>query len=197
MVKVSRERKAVQHTLISYRSALPVHFIEKIKCTLQVQAAMEQQRKMLGTTAAFASSGAIASQPTRMYSTTTLPNPASTERFTGPIDVIKQTVKVQGITGMWKGFGVSLVYRTSFAVSRNRLVWQKWTDRSHFLGHVWRQVTASHIISLQPLTNRHRLRAIQQDVPKTERHTLRAVPECVQLSGRRSREQPVLAKCPA
>ncbi|KAI5450538.1 hypothetical protein NCC49_002993 [Naganishia albida] len=82
-----------------WSNALPAHFIEKIKCTLQVQAAMEQQRKMLGTTAAFASSGVIASQPTRMYSTTTLPNPASIERFTGPIDVIKQTVNVQGITG--------------------------------------------------------------------------------------------------
>jgi hypothetical protein len=72
---------------------------------------------MLGTTAALASSGAIASQRSRMYSTAALPNTSSMERFTGPIDVIKQTVKIQGITGMWRGFGVSLVYRTSFAVS--------------------------------------------------------------------------------
>jgi hypothetical protein len=76
---------------------------------------------MLGSTAALASSGGIASQPIRMYSTTTLPSSANMERFTGPIDVIKQTVKIQGITGMWKGFGVSIVYRTSFAVSIVRL----------------------------------------------------------------------------
>lgn len=78
---------------------------------------MEQQLKALGTTAAVASSHLIDAQRTRTYSTTTLPSTASIERFSGPIDVIKQTVKIQGITGMWKGFGVSLVYRTSFAVS--------------------------------------------------------------------------------
>lgn len=140
-------------------SALPAHFIEKIKCSLQVQAALEQQLSMLGATAALASSGAIASQRSRMYSTAVLPNTTSMERFTGPIDVIKQTVKIQGITGMWKGFGVSLVYRTSFAVScvtclyDDRLL----TRLALHLGHVRRQVTAIIIFLSKPLISRRQV----------------------------------------
>ena len=53
----------------------------------------------------------------RSYSTVAIPSAVAMERFTGPLDVIKQTVQVQGVTGMWRGFGVSLVYRSSFAVS--------------------------------------------------------------------------------
>lgn len=99
-------------------SALPAHFIEKIKCSLQVQAARDSQARPAGATA-----GRITDvRQLRAYSTVAIPTPVVMERFTGPIDVIKQTVQIQGITGMWKGFGVSLVYRTSFAVSIFRVL---------------------------------------------------------------------------
>ncbi|KAL1411994.1 hypothetical protein Q8F55_002989 [Vanrija albida] len=45
-----------------------------------------------------------------------LVQPEGTPRqFTGPIDVVKQTVQAQGITGMWRGLGSSFMYRSSFA----------------------------------------------------------------------------------
>jgi solute carrier family 25 carnitine/acylcarnitine transporter 20/29 len=37
------------------------------------------------------------------------------KQFSGPIDVVRQTVQMQGITGMWKGVGASFIYRTCFA----------------------------------------------------------------------------------
>jgi hypothetical protein len=42
--------------------------------------------------------------------------PPTRDRFTGPIDVIRQTVRAQGVTGLGKGLGISFIYRTSFAV---------------------------------------------------------------------------------
>jgi hypothetical protein len=40
---------------------------------------------------------------------------ALSRQFAGPIDVIRQTVNGQGITGMWKGVGASFIYRSCFA----------------------------------------------------------------------------------
>ncbi|WRT63653.1 uncharacterized protein IL334_000576 [Kwoniella shivajii] len=37
------------------------------------------------------------------------------KQFTGPIDVVRQTVAQQGATGMWKGLGASFIYRSCFA----------------------------------------------------------------------------------
>jgi solute carrier family 25 carnitine/acylcarnitine transporter 20/29 len=37
------------------------------------------------------------------------------KQFKGPIDVVRQTVNGQGITGMWKGVGASFLYRSCFA----------------------------------------------------------------------------------
>lgn len=37
------------------------------------------------------------------------------KQFAGPIDVVRQTVQGQGITGMWKGVGASFIYRSCFA----------------------------------------------------------------------------------
>lgn len=58
---------------------------------------------------------------TRNYSTTNAlhqaPKQLFRERYTGPINVVQQTVKVQGLKGMWKGFGATLWFRSSFAVS--------------------------------------------------------------------------------
>ena len=35
------------------------------------------------------------------------------KQFTGPIDVVKQTVKEQGITGPFRGLPASFIYRSS------------------------------------------------------------------------------------
>lgn len=44
-----------------------------------------------------------------------LVRPANIPReFSGPIDVVKQTIQVQGVTGMFKGLGASFMYRSSF-----------------------------------------------------------------------------------
>lgn len=37
------------------------------------------------------------------------------KQYSGPIDVIRQTVKAQGITGMWRGLPASFMYRSCFA----------------------------------------------------------------------------------
>lgn len=37
------------------------------------------------------------------------------KQFAGPIDVVRQTIHGQGITGMWKGVGASFIYRSCFA----------------------------------------------------------------------------------
>lgn len=37
------------------------------------------------------------------------------KQFAGPIDVIRQTVQGQGLSGMWKGVGASFIYRSCFA----------------------------------------------------------------------------------
>ncbi|GHJ89277.1 hypothetical protein NliqN6_5679 [Naganishia liquefaciens] len=93
-----------------WSNALPAHFIEKIKCTLQVQAARDSQVGVAPSPSKVADVRQL-----RAYSTVAIPSSVAMERFTGPFDVIKQTVQVQGVTGMWRGFGVSLVYRSSFA----------------------------------------------------------------------------------
>ncbi|WVO14819.1 hypothetical protein L204_102458 [Cryptococcus depauperatus] len=36
-------------------------------------------------------------------------------QFSGPIDVIRQTVRQQGVTGMWRGLEASFIYRSCFA----------------------------------------------------------------------------------
>jgi hypothetical protein len=38
------------------------------------------------------------------------------ETFKNPVDVVRQTVAIQGPLGMWRGFGATLAFRTSFAV---------------------------------------------------------------------------------
>jgi hypothetical protein len=38
------------------------------------------------------------------------------ETFKNPVDVVRQTVAIQGPLGMWRGFGATLTFRTSFAV---------------------------------------------------------------------------------
>jgi hypothetical protein len=40
---------------------------------------------------------------------------ALSRQFAGPIDVVRQTINGQGITGMWKGVGASFIYRSCFA----------------------------------------------------------------------------------
>nr|XP_018266621.1 solute carrier family 25 (mitochondrial carnitine/acylcarnitine transporter), member 20/29 [Kwoniella dejecticola CBS 10117]OBR88779.1 solute carrier family 25 (mitochondrial carnitine/acylcarnitine transporter), member 20/29 [Kwoniella dejecticola CBS 10117] len=37
------------------------------------------------------------------------------KQFSGPFDVVRQTVAEQGITGMWRGLGASFIYRSCFA----------------------------------------------------------------------------------
>lgn len=37
------------------------------------------------------------------------------KQFSGPIDVVRQTIQTQGVSGMWKGVGASFIYRTCFA----------------------------------------------------------------------------------
>jgi solute carrier family 25 carnitine/acylcarnitine transporter 20/29 len=39
----------------------------------------------------------------------------ASRQFAGPVDVVRQTVNGQGITGMWKGVGASFIYRSCFA----------------------------------------------------------------------------------
>jgi hypothetical protein len=34
------------------------------------------------------------------------------KQFSGPFDVVRQTVQAQGFTGMWKGLGSSFIYRS-------------------------------------------------------------------------------------
>jgi solute carrier family 25 carnitine/acylcarnitine transporter 20/29 len=36
------------------------------------------------------------------------------KEFSGPIDVVRKTVKAQGVQGMFKGLGASFMYRSSF-----------------------------------------------------------------------------------
>ncbi|OXH60572.1 solute carrier family 25 (mitochondrial carnitine/acylcarnitine transporter), member 20/29 [Cryptococcus neoformans] len=36
-------------------------------------------------------------------------------QFSGPIEVVRQTVTEQGVTGMWRGLGASFIYRSCFA----------------------------------------------------------------------------------
>ncbi|WVR03461.1 hypothetical protein IAU60_000452 [Kwoniella sp. DSM 27419] len=38
------------------------------------------------------------------------------KQFKGPLDVAKQTIATQGVTGMWRGLGASFMYRTCFGV---------------------------------------------------------------------------------
>ncbi|KAK4688027.1 hypothetical protein P7C73_g2087, partial [Tremellales sp. Uapishka_1] len=45
----------------------------------------------------------------------TIRPPNTPKQFSGPIDVIKQTYRGQGPTGMWKGLGSSFIYRSCFA----------------------------------------------------------------------------------
>jgi hypothetical protein len=147
------------------RSALPAHFIEKIKCSLQVQAARDSQAKPTGTTP-----GRITDvRQMRAYSTVTIPTAVAMERFTGPIDVIKQTVQIQGVTGMWKGFGVSLVYRTSFAVSTSRL-WASLSRADTYLlpGHVRRQVVMAYRRT-RILTVQHQASSCSAECSKSSR----------------------------
>ncbi|WWC97124.1 hypothetical protein V866_004002 [Kwoniella sp. B9012] len=37
------------------------------------------------------------------------------KQFSGPFDVVRQTVAEHGITGMWRGLGASFIYRSCFA----------------------------------------------------------------------------------
>ncbi|OCF36090.1 solute carrier family 25 (mitochondrial carnitine/acylcarnitine transporter), member 20/29 [Kwoniella heveanensis BCC8398] len=37
------------------------------------------------------------------------------KQFSGPIDVVRQTVAEHGVTGMWRGLGASFIYRSCFA----------------------------------------------------------------------------------
>ncbi|WWC66895.1 uncharacterized protein I206_100802 [Kwoniella pini CBS 10737] len=37
------------------------------------------------------------------------------KQFSGPVDVVRQTIAEQGVTGMWKGLGASFIYRSCFA----------------------------------------------------------------------------------
>lgn len=37
------------------------------------------------------------------------------KQFKGPVDVVRQTVATQGITGMWRGLPASFMYRSCFA----------------------------------------------------------------------------------
>ncbi len=39
------------------------------------------------------------------------------DKFKNPYDVVRQTVGAQGLGGMWRGFGATLIFRSSFAVS--------------------------------------------------------------------------------
>lgn len=91
-------------------SAPFAHPIETIKAKLQLQFSMDAIK---------AADPPTASSP--ISATQTSPRPQTLlyrERYTGPIDVTKQTVKVQGLKGMWKGYGATLWFRSSFAVSR-------------------------------------------------------------------------------
>ena len=36
------------------------------------------------------------------------------KEFTGPVDVVRKTIRAQGVQGMFKGLGASFIYRSSF-----------------------------------------------------------------------------------
>lgn len=37
------------------------------------------------------------------------------KQYSGPFDVVRQTVNAQGVLGMWRGLGASFMYRSCFA----------------------------------------------------------------------------------
>jgi hypothetical protein len=37
-------------------------------------------------------------------------------KYNGPLDVIRQTVRSQGVSGMWRGVGATVIYRSTFGV---------------------------------------------------------------------------------
>ena len=37
------------------------------------------------------------------------------KQYSGPVDVVRQTVATQGFQGMWRGLGSSFIYRSCFA----------------------------------------------------------------------------------
>jgi hypothetical protein len=105
-------RTSIKDTATGFSAAF-AHPIETIKAKLQLQFSLDALKdKSLSASGAPSSIG-----QTRSYSTV-IPRELYRERYTGPIDVVKQTVKVQGVTGMWKGFAASLWFRSNFAVSK-------------------------------------------------------------------------------
>ncbi len=93
-------------------SAGVAHPIEMIKCKLQQQRALSATSPSVSVRPG--GQPIPVTFPYRAYSTSAA---APAEFFRNPFDVVKQTVQVQGPLGMWRGFGATLIFRSSFAVS--------------------------------------------------------------------------------
>jgi hypothetical protein len=102
-------------------SAAFAHPIETIKAKLQLQFSLDALKKSPDPSRAGPTANASVTTQVRSYTSSAslyqAPQQLYRERYTGPIDVVKQTIKVQGVRGMWKGFGATLWFRSSFAVS--------------------------------------------------------------------------------
>ncbi|KAJ9110686.1 hypothetical protein QFC19_001515 [Naganishia cerealis] len=98
-----------------WSNALPANVVEQVKIKLQLQHTMDAaaaEQKARATLAKFALGASPSVQQARSYSVkTTLSSASAPERYTGPIDVIRQTVKTQGVTGLGKGLGFELFSR--------------------------------------------------------------------------------------
>lgn len=128
-------------TAAGWSNAPVAHFIETIKARLQLQYSLGAGalagepaaviRQAHATTSSIATSipahrtihtssnvspnsGAAASAVTPSIASTR-PVSSGVQFYSGPIDVIRQTVSQQGILGMWRGFGASLLFRSNFA----------------------------------------------------------------------------------
>ncbi|KAJ9101129.1 hypothetical protein QFC21_003347 [Naganishia friedmannii] len=105
-----------------WSNAIPANVVEQVKIKLQLQhtmdAASADKKVRVTSLSKLARTANAGVQQARSYSVAAgLPDATPTrERFTGPIDVIRQTVRTQGVTGLGKGLGISFIYRTSFAL---------------------------------------------------------------------------------
>lgn len=101
------------------------HFIETIKARLQLQYSLAAVPPSAGSKPSSAASPlprhtmplAAPSGARSMHTATAASPTAGAIHYSGPIDVIKQTVAHKGILGMWRGFGATIMFRANFAVS--------------------------------------------------------------------------------
>ncbi|KAG7562215.1 hypothetical protein FFLO_02301 [Filobasidium floriforme] len=117
---------AIAGMFAGFSNAAFAHPIETIKSKLQLQFSLDALKKpstaSISTPAPVLTPNSTSTGQVRSYTISSasglhrVPKELFRERYTGPINVVQQTVKVQGLKGMWKGFGATLWFRSSFAV---------------------------------------------------------------------------------